>query len=92
MIRKLSSVYVLTHSGFAIRCCPVADSQLILELFFLHIRGGCSPTVLLNYVFVYLEKVLSDKVNSSGKTAFWFLSFQFLIYVYLLYCTVHATS
>ena len=22
------------------RCCPMADSQLILELMFLHIRGG----------------------------------------------------
>ena len=26
---KLSSVYVLAHSGFLIRCCPMADSQLI---------------------------------------------------------------
>ena len=25
----------------------MADSQLIVELFFLHIRGGCSLTVLL---------------------------------------------
>ena len=25
----------------------MADSQLMLELFFLHIRGGCSLTVLL---------------------------------------------
>ena len=30
MIRKLSSVYVLAHSGFAMSCCPMADSQLIL--------------------------------------------------------------
>ena len=36
-IRKLSSVYVLAHSGFAIRCCPMVDSQLILELLFLYI-------------------------------------------------------
>ena len=42
MIRKLMSVYVLPHSGFEIRRCSMADSQLILELLFLHIRGGCS--------------------------------------------------
>ena len=47
MIRKLSSVYVLAHSGFVSRCCPMADSQLILELLFLQRRGGCSLTVLL---------------------------------------------
>ena len=29
---KLSSVHVLAHSGYAIRCCPMADSQLISEL------------------------------------------------------------
>ena len=29
-----------------IRCCPMADSQLILALLFLHRRGGCSLTVL----------------------------------------------
>ena len=44
MIRKLSSVYVLVHSGFVIRYCPVADSQLILDLLFLH--GGSSLAVL----------------------------------------------
>ena len=38
MIRKLSSVYVLGHSGFVIRCCPMADSQLLLALLFLHKR------------------------------------------------------
>ena len=48
MIRKLSSVYVLAHSGFISRCCPMADSQLILELLFLQRRGGCSLTVLLS--------------------------------------------
>ena len=37
MIRKLSSVYALAHSGFVIRCCPMADSHLILALLFLHI-------------------------------------------------------
>ena len=47
MVRKFSSVYVLVHSGFAIRCCPMADSQLILNLLYLHIRGGCSLAVLL---------------------------------------------
>ena len=30
----------------------MADSQLILELFFLHIRGGCSPTVLLFFLML----------------------------------------
>ena len=39
MIRNLLSVYVLAHSGFVIGCCPMADSELILELMFLHIRG-----------------------------------------------------
>ena len=52
MIRKFSSVYVFAHSGFAIRCCPMADSQLILELFFLHIRGGCSLTVLFFFLML----------------------------------------
>ena len=33
---------VLAHSGFVIRCCSMADSQLILELLFLRTRGGCS--------------------------------------------------
>ena len=47
MIRKLSSVYVLAHSGLLRRYCPVVDSQLTLELLLLHIRGGCSLTVLL---------------------------------------------
>ena len=46
MIRKLSSVYVLAHSGFVIRCCPMAESLFILELEFLHIRGGCSLVVV----------------------------------------------
>ena len=34
------------------RCCPMADSQLILELMFLHIRGGCSLTVLLFFLML----------------------------------------
>ena len=52
MIRKLSSVYVLAHSGFVSRCCPMADSQLILELLFLQRRGGCSLTVLLFFLML----------------------------------------
>ena len=32
VIQKLSSVYVLAHFGFVISCCPMADSQLLLEL------------------------------------------------------------
>ena len=43
---KLSSVYVLAHSGFVIRCCPMAESLFILELEFLHIRGGCSLVIV----------------------------------------------
>ena len=35
MIRKLSSVCVFAHTGLVIRCCPMADSQLILALLFL---------------------------------------------------------
>ena len=46
IIRKLLSVYVLAHSRFVIRCCPMAESQVILPLLFLHIRGGCSLTIL----------------------------------------------
>ena len=46
MIRKRSSVYVLAHSGFVSRCCPIADSKLFLELLFLQRRGGCSLTGL----------------------------------------------
>ena len=34
------------------RCCPMADSQLILELIFLHIRGGCSLAVLLFFLML----------------------------------------
>ena len=30
----------------------MADSQLILELMFLHIRGGCSLTVLLFFLML----------------------------------------
>ena len=37
MIRKILSVYVLAQSGFVIRLCPMTDSQVILELLFLHI-------------------------------------------------------
>jgi len=39
----------LAHSGFAIRCCPMADLQLILDLF-LHIRGGYSLVALLFFL------------------------------------------
>ena len=56
MMRKLSSVYVLAHSGFVIRCCPMAESLFILELEFLHIRGGCSLAIVffgLKYILVY---------------------------------------
>ena len=56
MIRKLSSVYVLAYSGFAIRCCPITDSQLILELLVLFIRGGYSLTVLL-FFLMFVETV-----------------------------------
>ena len=31
MFRKVSSVYVLVHSGFVSRCCPMADSKFILD-------------------------------------------------------------
>ena len=34
------------------RCYPMADSQLILELMFLHIRGGCSLTVLIFFLML----------------------------------------
>ena len=34
------------------RCYPMADSQLILELMFLHIRGGCSLAVLLFFLML----------------------------------------
>ena len=44
---KLSPVYVLANSGFVLRRCPMAESQVILGLLFLHIRGGCSLTILL---------------------------------------------
>ena len=52
VIGKVSSVYVLEHSRLVIRCFPMADSQLILELLFLHIRGGCSLTVLLFFLML----------------------------------------
>ena len=51
-IQKLSSVYVLAHSGLVGRCCPMADSQLILELLFLQRRGGCSLMVLLFFLML----------------------------------------
>ena len=41
MILILSSVYVLAQSGFVTRCCPMDDSQLILDLLFFHIRSDC---------------------------------------------------
>ena len=52
MIRKLSSVYVLAHSGFVIRSCPMAESLFILELEFLHIRGGGSLIVFFVLMLV----------------------------------------
>ena len=57
MIRKLSSVYVLAHSGFVIRCCPMAESLFILEIEFLHIRGGCSLVVV--FFVVKLKNICS---------------------------------
>ena len=45
-------IYILAHSGSAIRCCPIADSHLILEFLFLHIRGGCSLTVLIFFLML----------------------------------------
>ena len=52
MIRKLSSVYFLVQSGFVMRCCPIAKSQVIIGLLFLHIRGGCSLTILLFFLML----------------------------------------
>ena len=34
------------------RRCPMADSQVILELMFLHIRGGYFLTVLLFFLML----------------------------------------
>ena len=28
------------------RCCPMAESRFIIELEFLHIRGGCSLVIV----------------------------------------------
>ena len=53
MIRKLSSVYVLVLSGFVRRCCPMGDSQLILELLFLQRRGGNTVGKSILIVDVY---------------------------------------
>ena len=47
MIRTLSTVKVLVHSGLVIRCCPMAESQLILEFLFLHERGDCYSITFL---------------------------------------------
>ena len=52
MIRKLSSVYGLAHSGFVIRCCPMAESLFILEIEFLHIRAGLALGPALANIFV----------------------------------------
>ena len=52
MILKLSSVYVLADSGFVNRRSAKADSQLILELLFLHRPVGCSFTVLLFFLML----------------------------------------
>ena len=54
------------------RCCPMADSQLILELMFLHIRGGCSLTVLLFFLMLvgtlpWIGNVSSKFENQSNK-------------------------
>ena len=49
---KIIAVHVLAHSGLVIRCCPMADSKLVLELLFLHIRGGCSLAVLLFFLIL----------------------------------------
>ena len=58
MVGKVSSVYVLAHSGFVIRCCPMADSKLSLELIFLHILGGFSLTVLLFFLIACRNMLL----------------------------------
>ena len=52
MIRNLSSLYVLAHSGSVIRCYHMADSQLIFDLLFLHIQGGHSLAVLLFFLML----------------------------------------
>ena len=67
MIRKLSSVYVLAHSGFVSRCCPMADSQLILELLFLQRRGGCSLTVLLFFLMLVADRIKQHVPTSIRK-------------------------
>ena len=39
------------------RCCPMAESLFILELEFLHIRGGCSRIIVFfdarGYILFY---------------------------------------
>ena len=67
MIRKLSSVYVLAHSGFVSRCCPMADSQLILELLFLQRRGGCSLKVLLFFLML-VEQHVPTSIRKKSNT------------------------
>ena len=48
------------------RCCPMAESLFILELEFLHIRGGCSLVV----VFFVLKKLdtlfITLRISASG--------------------------
>ena len=56
-------VVLYMHSGFAIRCCPIADSQLILELFFLHIQGDCS----LNFLAYSLLHDIASDFTPMGK-------------------------
>ena len=53
------------------RCCPMADSKLILELMFLHIRGGCSLTVLLLFlkVWKYSFRVRKEVWKQKRKTS-----------------------
>ena len=49
MIGKLSPEYALAYSRLLMRCCLMAESRFILELEFLHIRGGCSLFIVFLY-------------------------------------------
>ena len=42
----------LAHSGFLMRCSPVAESLFILGLESLHIRGGCSLIAVLFFLML----------------------------------------
>ena len=66
------SVYVLSHSGFVIRCCPIAESLFILEIEFLHIRGGCSLVVVFFVLMLETQSCVNKKssffhLDSSSK-------------------------